>query len=74
MLNKKGDNMKEFLNWLVSDNPTPQQTKNRIILRRKWRKIKRALRPDDVIFPMLLGLLGLCIAGYLAVQLSMGGV
>ena len=74
MLNIKGDNMKEFLNWLVSDNPTPQQIKNRIILRRKWRKIKRALRPDDVIFPMLLGLLGLCIAGYLAVQLSMGGV
>ena len=74
MFLRKGENMKAFLNWLVSDNPTPQQIRNRIILRRKWRKFKRALRPDDVIFPMLLGLLGLCIAGYLAVQLSMGGV
>ena len=72
MLNKKGDNMKEFLNWLVSDNPTPQQIKNRIILRRKWRKIKRALKPDDVIFPMMLGILALFLVGYLAIKL--GGV
>ena len=72
MLNKKGDNMKEFLNWLVSDNPTPQQIKNRIILRRKWKKIKRALRPDDVIFPMMLGIIALFLVGYLAIKL--GGV
>ena len=62
--------MKEFLNWLVSDNPTPQQIKNRIILRRKWRKIKRALKPDDVIFPMMLGILALFLVGYLAIKLG----
>jgi len=72
MLNIKGDNMKEFLNWLVSDNPTPQQIKNRIILRRKWRKIKRALRPDDIIFPMMLGIIALSLVGYLAIKL--GGI
>ncbi len=72
MLNKKGDNMKEFLNWLVSDNPTPQQIKNRIILRRKWRKIKRALRPDDIIFPMMLGIIALSLVSYLAIKL--GGI
>jgi len=72
MLNKKGDNMKEFLNWLVSDNPTPQQIKNRIILRRKWRKIKRALKPDDIIFPMMLGIIALSLVGYLAIKL--GGI
>ena len=72
MLNKKGDNMKEFLNWLVSDNPTPQQIKNRIILRRKWKKIKKALRPDDVIFPMMLGIIALFLVGYLAIKL--GGI
>ena len=56
------------------DNPTPTQIKNRIIMRRKWRKIKKALTPDEVIFPMLLGLLVLGLVGYLAVQLSLGGV
>jgi len=57
-----------------NDNPTPTQIRNRIIMRRKWRKIKKALTPDDIIFPMLLGLLGLGIIGYLAVQLSIGGI
>ena len=57
-----------------NDNPTPAQIRNRIIMRRRWRKIKRALRPDDIIFPMLLGLLGLGLVGYLAVQLSIGGI
>ena len=57
-----------------NDNPTPAQIRNRIIMRRKWRKIKKALTPDDIIFPMLLGLLGLGIVGYLAVQLSIGGI
>ena len=74
MFLRKGVNMKTLLDWLFTDNPTPQQIKNRIILNRKWRKFKRALTPDEIIFPMLLGLLGLCLAGYLAVQLSMGGV
>ena len=57
-----------------NDNPTPTQIRNRIIMRRRWRKIKKALTPDDIIFPMLLGLLGLGIIGYLAVQLSIGGI
>ena len=57
-----------------NDNPTPTQIRNRIIMRRKWRKFKRALRPDDIIFPMLLGLLALGLVGYLAVQLSIGGI
>ncbi len=57
-----------------NDNPTPTQIRNRIIMRRKWRKIKKALTPDEVIFPMLLGLLVLGLVGYLAVQLSLGGV
>ena len=74
MFLRKGVNMKTLLNWLLSDNPTPQQIKNRIICKRKWRKIKKALTPDEIIFPMLLGLLGLCLAGYLAVQVSLGGM
>ena len=57
-----------------NDNPTPTQIRNRIIMRRKWKKIKKALTPDEVIFPMLLGLLVLGIVGYLAVQLSIGGI
>tara|TARA_R100000149_G_C5778796_1_gene75743 strand:- start:294 stop:512 length:219 start_codon:yes stop_codon:yes gene_type:complete len=72
MFLRKGVNMKTFINWLLSDNPTPQQIKNRIILRRKWRKIKRALKPDDIIFPMLLGIIAISLVGYLAIKL--GGV
>ena len=64
--------MKTFINWLLSDNPTPQQIKNRIILRRKWRKIKKALTPDEIIFPMMLGIIALALVGYLAIKL--GGV
>ena len=64
--------MKTFINWLLSDNPTPQQIKNRIILRRKWRKIKKALTPDEIIFPMMLGIIALSLVGYLAIKL--GGV
>ena len=72
MFLRKGVNMKTFINWLLSHNPTPQQIKNRIILRRKWRKIKRALKPDDIIFPMLLGIIAISLVGYLAIKL--GGV
>ena len=72
MFLRKGVNMKTFINWLLSDNPTPQQIKNRIILRRKWRKIKKALTPDEIIFPMMLGIIALALVGYLAIKL--GGV
>ena len=40
-----------------NDNPTRTQIKNRIIMRRKWKKIKKALTPDEVIFPFLMGVL-----------------
>jgi len=60
--------------WLVEDNPTPVQIKNRIIMRRKWRKIKKALTPDDIIFPMLLAMVVLGLVGYGAVQLSLRGM
>ena len=40
-----------------NDNPTPTQIKNRIICRRRWRKIKKALTPDEVVFPFLMGVL-----------------
>lgn len=62
--------LKEFTKWLESDNPTPNQIKNRIIMRRKWRKIKKALKPDDIIFPMLLGIIVLGLVGYGAVKLG----
>ena len=53
-----------------NDNPTPTQIRNRIIMRRKWKKIKKALTPDEVIFPMLLGLIVLGLVGYGAVRLG----
>jgi len=52
-------------------NPTPTQIKNRIIMRRKWKKIKKALTPDEIIFPMILAIIILGAVGYLAVL--MGG-
>ena len=55
-----------------NDNPTPAQIRNRIIMRRKWKKIKKALTPDEVIFPFLMGVL---IIGLLAsFLLYTGGV
>ena len=56
--------------WLVEDNPTPVQIKNRIIMRRKWRKIKKALTPDEIIFPMLLAIVVLGLVGYGAIKLG----
>tara|TARA_B100001057_G_scaffold455391_1_gene501899 strand:- start:114 stop:356 length:243 start_codon:yes stop_codon:yes gene_type:complete len=38
-------------------NPTPTQIKNRIIMRRKWRKFKKMLAVDDVIAPFVAGLI-----------------
>ena len=40
-----------------NDNPTPTQIKNRIVCRRRWRKIKKAVTPDEVVFPFLMGVL-----------------
>ena len=62
-----------FMMWLVASSesrPTPQQIKNKIILDRKLRKLKKALTPDEIIFPMLLGIIILGAVGFLAVKLS----
>lgn len=60
--------------WLLEDNPTPVQIKNRIVMRRWLRKWKKRLTPDDIIFPFFFGILLLGLIGYIAVQLSLGGV
>jgi len=38
-------------------NPTPRQIKNRIILRRKWRRFKKVLAIDEVLAPFVGGLI-----------------
>ena len=38
-------------------NPTPTQIKNRIIMRRKWRKFKKILAVDEVIAPFVGGII-----------------
>ena len=38
-------------------NPTPMQIKNRIIMRRKWRKFKKMLAVDEVIAPFVGGII-----------------
>ena len=55
-----------------NDNPTPAQIRNRIIMRRKWKKIKKALTPDEVIFPFLMGVL--IIGLFASFLLYTGGV
>ncbi len=60
--------------WLVEDNPTPVQIKNRIIMRRWLRKWKKRLTPDDIIFPFFFGILLLGLIGYIAVQMKLGGI
>ena len=53
-------------------NPTPTQIKNRIVFKRWVRKWKRKLTPDEIIFPMLLGIIILGAVGFLAIRL--GGI
>ena len=53
-------------------NPTPTQIRNRIIFRRWVKKWKRKLTPDEIIFPMLLGIIILGAVGFLAIRL--GGI
>ena len=38
-----------------NDNPTPTQIKNRIIMRRKWRKIKKAFSLQDEAIAFMFG-------------------
>ena len=53
-------------------NPTPTQIRNRIIFKRWVRKWKRKLTPDEIIFPMLLGIIILGAVSFLAIRL--GGI
>ena len=45
--------VKLFFNWLLSDNPTYTQRRNRAIARRWWRNF---MREGELILPFLIGL------------------
>ena len=70
MLENLSNDIEKFLSSFSRRQPTPQQIKNKIIIDRKLRKIKKALTPDEIIFPMLLGIIILGAVGFLAVKLS----
>ena len=70
MLENLSNDINEFFERLSSRRLTPQQIKNRIIIRRKLKKLKKALTPDDIIFPMLLGIIILGGVGYIAIHLG----
>lgn len=70
MLNNLSDDLERFFSRLSRRQPTPQQIKNQIAIKRKLRKIKKALTPDEIIFPMLLGIIILGAVGWLAIKLS----
>jgi hypothetical protein len=70
MLENLSDDINKFFDKFSSRNITPQQIKNRIIIKRKLRKIKKALTPDEIIFPMILGAIILGAVGFLAIQLG----
>lgn len=53
--------VKLFFNWLLSDNPTRQQRRNRANARRWWRKF---IREGELILPFLIGL---CIFSWIVV-------
>ena len=38
-------------------NPTPRQIKNRIVMQRRIKKLKKMLKVDDVIAPFIAGLI-----------------
>lgn len=70
MLENLSNDLERFFSRFSRRQPTPQQIKNKIILDRKLRKLKKALTPDEIIFPMLLGIIILGAVGFLAVKLS----
>lgn len=70
MLENLSNDLERFFSRFSRRQPTPQQIKNKIIIDRKLRKIKKALTPDEIIFPMLLGIIILGAVGFLAVKLS----
>ena len=70
MLENLSNDINKFFDRFSARTPTPQQIKNRIIIKRKLRKIKKALTPDEIIFPMILGAIILGAVGFLAIQLG----
>lgn len=70
MLENLNDDINNFFNSFSRRQPTPQQIKNKIIIDRKIRKLKRALKPDEIIFPMLLGIIILGAVGFLAIAVA----
>ena len=70
MLENLSDDINKFFDRFSSRKITPQQIKNRIIIKRKLRKIKKALTPDEIIIPMILGAIILGAVGFLAIQLG----
>ena len=70
MLENLSNDLERFFSRFSRRQPTPQQIKNKIIIDRKLRKLKKALTPDEIIFPMLLGIIILGAVGFLAVKLS----
>lgn len=70
MLENLSNDLEKFFSRLSRRQPTPQQIKNKAIINRKLRKLKRALTPDEIILPMLVGIFILALVGWLAVKLS----
>jgi len=70
MLENLSNDIEKFLSSFSRRQLTPQQIKNKIIINRKLRKLKKALTPDEIILPMLVGVFILALVGWLAVKLS----
>ena len=70
MLENLSNDIEKFLSSFSRRQPTPQQIKNKIIIDRKLRKLKKALTPYEIILPMLVGVFILALVGWLAVKLS----
>ena len=70
MLENLSNDLERFFSRLSRRQPTPQQIKNKIIINRKLRKLKKALTPDEIILPMLVGVFILALVGWLAIKLS----
>ena len=70
MLENLNNDIDKFFKRFSTRKPTPQQIRNKIIIDRKLRKLKKALTPDEIILPMLVGVFILALVGWLAVKLS----
>ena len=70
MLENLSNDINKFFDRFSARTLTPQQIKNRIIIKRKLKKIKKALTPDEIIFPFILGIIVLGAVGFLAIQMG----